>query len=201
MKIAKRIVAAAAALALTFSPSCSILSNMSADGTASGIATGIALYKIYKALNGNNTATTAQSTATTPQTTNANTLDLSNVENLINLGQILTGAGTLQNATTTYTNQFSNGLIDGSSNLVNNDNVSSIIGSLLGLNNIDTSALVTAAANAAITAAANSANTNTTTAATTTAQTTQTTTQPVTTSTTGVAETLNTLTSIFNLFK
>ena len=73
-------------------------------------------------------------------------IDLSNLANIINIGQILTGANTLTNATASYTNDFAQGLISGSSNLVNAGNVSTVLSSLKSLANIDTSAFTQAAA-------------------------------------------------------
>lgn len=174
MKVLYRIVAAI--LAFCIINSCSVLSKVagSGNGNQNGLATGLALLGLYKAIKGANTGSTAP--------VNANNLDLSNTNNLLNLGQLLTGASTLQNATPNYTSQFSNGLISGSSNLVNQNNVSSIISSLLGLNNINNSALLAAA------------QTPQTKSATTT-------TPAVTTQTTGVSETLSALTGILGLLK
>lgn len=171
MKVLFRIVAAVVAFSII--NSCSVLSKVAGNGNQNGLATGLALLGLYKAIKGANTGSTAPM--------NANTLDLTNTNNIMNLGKLLTGASTLQNATPTYTSQFSNGLIEGSSNLVNQNNVSGIISSLLGLNNINNSALLSAA------------QTPQTKAATTT--------PAVTTQTTGVSETLSALTGILGLLK
>ena len=156
MKLFKCLaVASAAAILLS---SCSILKGNSSDASSSGITTGsalAALYKIFKS---------------------TGTIDLSNLTNIINLGKILTGAGTLADATNSFTDQFVTGLINGSSNLVNNANAGSVVNALKALSNIDTSAITAAA-----TAAANGTATQ------------------LSNSTAGVASTLSSLTNIFNL--
>ena len=67
-------------------------------------------------------------------------IDLSNLTNIINIGKILTGAGSLSNATQAFTDEFSTALINGSNNLVNSGNVAMVLSGLKALNNIDTSA-------------------------------------------------------------
>ena len=126
MKLLKRIAAGCAALMLL--SSCSVLSGLASSGSSVGSSTGSAIsaiYNILKATGG---------------------IDLSNLANIINIGQILTGANTLTNATASYTNDFAQGLISGSSNLVNAGNVSTVLSSLKSLANIDTSAFTQAAA-------------------------------------------------------
>ena len=173
----KHIIRFAACIAafLTIS-SCSMLGSLAGgNGTTVGSNTGSALLRLFKAwqvLKGN--TTTAPNYNYTGNTGSG--LDLSNVANLINLGQVLTGASTLTNATPTYTNQFSNGLISGSSNLVNNNNVGGVLNGLLNLASGNTSVLSAAAASAA-------AGNQTT----------------VTNQTAGAAEALSTLGSIFSL--
>ena len=129
MKMFKRIAAAFAALMLL--SSCSILKNVASNATSMGANTGsglAAIYNVLKATGG---------------------IDLSNLTNIINIGKILTGAGSLSGATNDFTNDFVTGLIKGSSNLVNSSNISSVITGLQSLANIDTSALTAAAAAAA----------------------------------------------------
>ena len=126
MKLFKRIVAAVAAL--TILSSCSVLKNVAANATSLGSSTGSALASIFKVLK------------------STGGIDLSNLTNIINLGQILTGANSLTGATSSFTDQFASGLINGSSNLVNSSNVSSVLGGLKSLANIDTSAISSAAA-------------------------------------------------------
>ena len=176
MKHIIRLAACFAAL-LTIS-SCGMLGGLAgSNGTATGTSTGSALLRLFQAyqvLKGN--ATTGTNYNYTGNTSTG--LDLSNVANLINLGQVLTGASTLTNATPTYTNQFSNGLISGSSNLVNNSNVGGVLSGLLNLANGNTSVLSAAAASAA---AGNQTN--------------------VTNQTAGAAEALSTLGSIFSLLQ
>ena len=119
MKLIKRIAVGIASLLLV--SSCSILQGIGSAATT-GTNTGTALSAIYNVLK------------------SAGGIDLSNLTNIINIGKILTGAGTLSNATQSFTNEFAAGLISGSNNLVNNSNVSKVITGLKALNNIDTSA-------------------------------------------------------------
>ena len=125
MKIFKRIAAAAAALVLL--SSCSILGGNSSPA-ASGNSTGSALKDLYTILK------------------NTGLIDLGDLGNLINLGTILTGANSLTNAGTAYVEEFAQGLISGSSNLVNNTNVNAVISGLKSLAGMDTSSLSRAAA-------------------------------------------------------
>ena len=94
MKVFKHIVAAVAALSLF--TSCGILggSGLSTGTTAStGSTTGTALATIFNVLK------------------NTGALDLGNLTNLINLGQILTGANSLVDATKSYTDQYAANLL------------------------------------------------------------------------------------------
>lgn len=127
-KSLKRFVAIC--VMLTMLSSCGILNQTASQGTTLGNATGSALSSIIQILK----ATGA--------------LDLSNLGNIINLGQILTGASSLQDATTAYTNDFASGLIAGSANMVNSSNVNAVMSALKSLANTNTSAIQTAATNA-----------------------------------------------------
>lgn len=127
-KSLKRFVAIC--VMLTMLSSCGILNQTASQGTTLGNATGSALSSIIQILK----ATGA--------------LDLSNLGNIINLGQILTGASSLQDATTAYTNDFASGLIAGSANMVNSSNVNAVMNALKSLANTNTTAIQTAATNA-----------------------------------------------------
>ena len=155
MKLFKHIAAAAAALMLL--SSCSVLKNVATNAVSSGTNTGAAisaLYNIFKATGG---------------------IDLSNLTNIINLGQILTGANSLANATTSFTDDFASGLISGSSQLVNSSNVATVLNTLKSLSNVDTSAITKAASSYASSGVAT----------------------PLTSSTAGVSETISSLTGLF----
>lgn len=155
MKLFKHIAAGIAAL--TILSSCSLLNNTTSAAATSGSTTGgalAALYNIFKTTGG---------------------IDLSNLGNLINLGKILGNIGGLGNATSTFTDQFAAGLIDGSANLVNKNNVASVLSGLKTLANIDTS-VITSAASAAASGAPSTLTANSE----------------------GVSTTLSSLTSIFN---
>ena len=158
MKLFKHLAAAFVALSLL--SSCSVLQSVASSAVSTGKNTGTAIMNIYNVL----------------KSTGA--IDLSNLTNLINIGQILTGAGTLTDATSSYLEQFASGLIKGSSNLINDSNVSSVINSLKSLANVDTTSLMNAA-----TAAASGTLTK------------------LSNSTTGVSETLSSLNSIYQLLK
>ena len=131
MKALKHILAAI--LALSLFTSCGILGGTSSNtgrttttassGNSTGINTGSALAAIFSIL----------------QSTGA--IDLGNITNLINLGQILLGANSLTNATQAYTDQFAADLIKGSNNKVNKSNVSNVIAGLKKRAATDTSIL------------------------------------------------------------
>lgn len=127
MKLMKRIAVGLASLLLL--TSCSILQK-AASASSLGGNTGTALSAIYNVLK------------------SAGGIDLSNLTNIINIGKILTGAGTLANATQAFTDDFASALITGSNNLVNNGNVAKVLTGLKALNNLDTSAFSDAATKA-----------------------------------------------------
>jgi hypothetical protein len=159
MKLFKHIAAACATVVLL--SSCSILNGTSSsDATSTGSNTGSALSALYKIILA------------------GGTLDLSDLSTLINLGKILIGANSLTNASNSFVDQFTSGLISGSSNLVNSSNASAVVNGLKSLASIDTSVLATAAADAA---AGKSFQVNS--------------------STQGVSSTLSALNGIFNLLQ
>lgn len=124
MKILKRLIAAVAVIALL--SSCSVLRTMTSSPSSAGSSTGAAITALYKVLS------------------QAGAIDLSSVMNILNLGKILTGAGMLPNATPSFMNGFSNGLISGSGNLINSGNVSGVISALQALSSVDSSAIMKA---------------------------------------------------------
>ena len=159
MKALKHIAAACAAVLLL--SSCSILNgSSSSDATSTGSSTGTALSALYKIIMA------------------GGSLDLSDLSTLINLGKILVGANSLTNASNSFVDQFTSGLISGSSNLVNTANAAAVVNGLKSLASTDTSALAAAAADAA---AGKSFQ--------------------VSSSTPGVSSTLSSLNGIFNLLK
>ena len=159
MKLFKHIAAACATVVLL--SSCSILNGTSSsDAASTGSNTGSALSSLYKIILA------------------GGSLDLSDLSTLINLGKILIGANSLTNASNSFVDQFTSGLISGSSNLVNSSNASAVVNGLKSLASIDTSVLATAAADAA---AGKSFQ--------------------VSSSTPGVSSTMSSLNSIFNLLK
>ena len=121
MKILKRLTAAVAAIALL--SSCSILKSITTSASSLGRDTGSAITALYKVLGA------------------AGAIDLSSVMNILNLGQILTGAHALTDATPSFLNQFSSGLISGSDTLINSDNVAGVIDALKALSGVDSSAI------------------------------------------------------------
>ncbi len=157
MKIFKRIAATVAVIALL--TSCSLVRNVTSNAKSTGINTGQAILSLYQILK------------------STGTIDLSNLTNIINLGKILTGANALSDATASFTDQFISGLIKGSSDLINDANVSKVMSALKTLSSIDTAAISQAADRAASGAATQLTN-----------------------STAGVAATLSQLNSIFKLF-
>ena len=179
MKHIIRLAACFAAL-LTIS-SCSMLSGLAGgNATTAGSNTGSALLRLFQAyqvLKGNTTTGTNYNYTGNASNGYNTGIDLSNISNLLTLGQLLTGASTLTNATPSYTSQFTNGLISGSSNLVNNNNANGVINGLMSLVNGSNSSVLSAAAASA--AAGNQTN--------------------VTNTTAGAAEALSTLGTIFSL--
>ena len=135
MKLFKRILAALVALFLL--SSCSILglgstgttgtTASTSTGTSMGSTTGSALASILGVL------------------LSSGSIDLGNIGNIINIASILTGANSLVNATADYTQQFTQGLIQGSNNLVNKANSSEVISQLKSLASVDSSAFTKAA--------------------------------------------------------
>ncbi|MCR4824814.1 MAG: hypothetical protein K5849_05590 [Bacteroidales bacterium] len=158
MKIFKYLSAAVVTIALL--SSCSVVKSVATNALTSGTNTGSALSTLYKVLN------------------TTGSIDLSNVTNIINLGKILTGAGSVSNANSSFLEKFTSGLISGSSGLVTNSNASAVINGLKALSNIDTSAITKAAASAAAGSVTQ-----------------------LTSSTPGVSATLSQLNSIFSLMK
>ena len=126
MKLFKHITVAIAALMLL--SSCSVLKSVASNALTTGTNTGSALSSIFNVLK------------------TAGSIDLGNLTNIINIGKILTGANSLTGANQAYTESFTNGLINGSSNLVNTGNASQVLNGLKALTNIDTSAFTKAAA-------------------------------------------------------
>lgn len=129
MKALKYIAAGVAAVMLL--SSCSVLKGITSSGSKTGSNTGgalAALYQIFKA---------------------TGALDLGNLTNIINIGKVLTGASALTDATESFAGEFASGLIEGSNQLINDNNVQNVITALRTLSNVDTSALSQAAANAA----------------------------------------------------
>jgi hypothetical protein len=127
MKLFKRIVVGLAALSLL--SSCSILKNVATSALSLGSNTGSAIVGIYNVLKNGK-------------------IDLSDITTLINIGKILTGAQSLTGATPTYMDEFSEGLIEGSSKLVNETNIGAVLNGLKALNRVDTSTLNAAATKA-----------------------------------------------------
>ena len=120
MKLFKRIVLGVSALLLV--SSCGILQNVANNATTTGSNTGTAIAAIYNVLKA------------------AGGIDLSNITNLINIAQILTGAGALSNASQSFTDEFATALINGSGNLVNTANVAGVLAGLKSLNDLNTTA-------------------------------------------------------------
>ena len=120
MKLFKRIVLGVSALLLV--SSCSILQGVSNTASSVGASTGSALSAIYNVIKA------------------AGGIDLSNLANIINIAQILTGANSLTNATQSFTDEFASALISNSGNLVNSGNVASVLTGLKALNNLNTTA-------------------------------------------------------------
>ena len=120
MKLFKRIVLGVSALLLV--SSCSILQGVANSASSVGASTGSALSAIYNVIKA------------------AGGIDLSNITNIINIAQILTGANSLTNATQSFTDEFATALINNSNNLVNTSNVASVLSGLKSLNDLNTTA-------------------------------------------------------------
>lgn len=193
MKLNVIIVAAAAAI---LAASCGILGGTSTtpNPNASGAAAGAALKGLYGQYQADGK------------------VDLKNLNNIINLATLLNNIDGIKNDNTA----FVGGLITGSSNLVNNNNQTGVVNGLTSLAGIDLSTVTNAAAQIAAQTAASAAaaaaqaqqeaQQQAQTAAATTAATTANAAiadavNSINTTTTEVATAINTLGSIFSLFK
>lgn len=159
MKVLKYVAAAVVTLSLL--SSCSVIKNVATSALSMGSNTGSAITSLYKVLK------------------TAGNIDLGSITNLINLGQILTGANGVSKGNTSFLEQFTSGLINGSAGMITNSNASSVINGLKALAGIDTSAISKSAAAAAATGAVTQ----------------------LSSSTPGVSQTLSQLNSIFNLLQ
>lgn len=121
MKILKRLTAAVVAIALL--SSCSVLKSVTTSASTLGSNTGAAISALYKVLS------------------TVGAIDLSSVMNILNIGQILTGAHSLTDATPSFLNQFSSGLISGSDNQIDSGNVAGVIDALKALTSVDSTAI------------------------------------------------------------
>ena len=140
MKIFKRLAAAVAVIALL--SSCSVLKSVATNALKAGSNTGAAITALSQVLN------------------QAGNIDLGSINNIINLGQVIRGAKSVAGANTSFLDSFTNGLIQGSANKINNSNASSVINGLKALSGMDTSALKNAAIRAAMTGAVKKVSTN-----------------------------------------
>ena len=205
------IIAAAAALLLA--TSCGIFGagNGTQTPTGSGQASGAALRNLYT------------------QYKTDGKIDMTNINNLLNLAALSQCIGELKDAGTVdksdYLREFATGLILGSNNLVNQNNSTPVVSGLTNLAGINLNSVTTAAASllangittanaqaqqaavqqqAAQQQAAQQAAAATQQAATATASTASAITNAISTvgaATTEVTQAVNTLSSIFSLFK
>ena len=140
MKIFKYIIAAAASIALL--SSCSVLKSVATNAMKAGSNTGSAIsaladeLKVFK------------------------NIDLGSITNVINLGQVLTGAKSVAGASTSFVDSFTNGLISGAAGKITNSNAANVVNGLTALTKMDTKALKSAALKAAMTGVVNKVSTN-----------------------------------------
>ena len=130
MRIFKYLAAALVALSLL--SSCSVLKSVASTALTKGTNAGAALVDLAEVL------------------TSSGAIDLSSITNIINLGNVISGAKSAAKGNESFLESFTKGLISGSKNAVNTSNVSGVINGLKSLANVDTSAIATAAAKAAI---------------------------------------------------
>lgn len=202
----------AAAAALVLATSCGIfgVGNSTQTPSGSGQASGAALRNLYT------------------QYKTDGKIDMTNINNILNLAALSQCIGELKDAGTVdksdYIKDFATGLILGSNNLVNQNNSTSVVGGLANLAGINLSSVTTAAAgllangittanaaaqqaaaeqSAAQQAAAQQAAAATQQAATTTTNAANAITNAITTvssATNEVSQAVNTLSTIFSLF-
>lgn len=202
----------AAAAALVLATSCGIfgVGNSTQTPSGSGQASGAALRNLYT------------------QYKTDGKIDMTNINNILNLAALSQCIGELKDAGTVdksdYIKDFATGLILGSNNLVNQNNSTSVVGGLANLAGINLSSVTTAAAGllangittanaaaqqaaaeqaAAQQAAAQQAAAATQQAATTTTNAANAITNAITTvssATNEVSQAVNTLSTIFSLF-
>ena len=167
-------IIAVAALAATLCTSCSMLFGNSASTSTStqteatssnGLAAGTALLSIFN------------------QYKTDGKIDLSNINNILNLATLISNVGTLKN--TINTSAFTDGLISGSKNLVSSANAADVVSQLASLSGINLSQVTNAASS--FTANASSAVSTAST--------------QINEKSAGVSKALNTLNSIFNTVK
>lgn len=159
MKMLKHLAAAVVTISLL--SSCSVIKNVASSALSMGSNTGSAITSLYQVLK------------------TAGNIDLSSITNLINLGQILSGANSVSKGNTSFLEQFATGLINGSSGMITNSNATGVINGLKALAGLDTSAISRAATSAAATGAV----------------------PQLSSSTPGVSQTLSQLNGIFNLLQ
>lgn len=176
MKI-KAILAAAAAIILT-ATSCGVLGNAGqtaataapASTTQYGSSVGGALASLY-----------------TRYKTDGK-IDLSDMNNIVNLATVVNNIKVLKGnfaSASSFTEEFANGLISGSKNLINKNNSAKVIDNLVALSGINLSS---------VTNAASAIGDKTTAAANTAAQ-------KINTASSQVTSAVSTLNSIFSLMK
>ena len=132
-----------------------------------------------------------------------NNLNMNNLQNMLNLASLATSVQGLKEADAAYKKEFAKGLVLGSTNLVTNNNSTSVLSSLTSFANMDLSSLLTGAAadakQAATTATENAAKKAL--SGLLSGATQETKTQETASQIENVAEIASSVSSILNLFK
>ena len=132
-----------------------------------------------------------------------NNLNMNNMQNMLNLASLATGVQGLKEGDAAYKKEFVKGLVLGSTNLVTNNNSTSVLSSLTSFANMDLSSLLTGAAadakQAATTATENAAKKALSGLLSGASQ--ETKTQETASQIENVAEIASSVSSILNLFK
>lgn len=176
------------ATALLLATSCGVLGSLGSSAT-SNAASGLA-----SVLTGTQSGTNAGSALLglfSQYKKDNNSVDLSNVNNILQLASLINNVKGLKDnsSSTSYLADYAAGLITGSQNLVNKNNSTDVIGNLVNLSGLNLNS-ITKAASSLATSASTAATTATNTAV-----------DKINTGSSQVTSALNTLSSIFSLVK
>lgn len=142
-KFIKFAIVAVMAVAATQTAQAQFLKNLLGGKSAT---TETAAESQTAAYSNGQTSGTALKALYTQYKTDGKNLNMSNMQNMLNLASLATSVQGLKGADAAYKKDFLKGMILGSSNLVNNNNSTSVMSSLTNFANLDLSSLLTGTA-------------------------------------------------------